>query len=47
MFVHLSEAALADDLEDLVAVGDVIVRHLDVGALVVVVAAVVGSANHP
>lgn len=47
MTCYLSEAALADDLEDLVAVGDVVMRHLDVGALVVVVAAVVGSAHHP
>lgn len=44
---YLSKAALADDLEDLVAVGDVVMRHLDVGALVVVVAPVVGSAHHP
>lgn len=42
---HLSEAALADDPQHLVAVGDVVVRDVDVRALLVVVAAVVARAD--
>ena len=42
---HLSERALPDDLEHLVAVLQVVVRDVRVRALVVVVAAVVGSAE--
>ena len=38
---HLPEAALAYHLQDLVPVGQVVVRDVGVGALVVVVAAVV------
>lgn len=37
----LAEAAATDDLEDLVAVADVVVQHLVVAAVFVVVAAVV------
>ena len=42
---HLAEASLAYHLEHLVPVGQVIVRYVRVGALVVVVTAVVWSAN--
>jgi len=44
-FHDLPEAALADDLQHFVAVGDVIVRHVDVLSGVVVVAAVLGAAD--
>ena len=44
---YLSEAALSNDLEDLVAVRHMVMGDVDVGALVVIVAAVVGSAHHP
>lgn len=37
----LAKAAASDDLEDLVAVGDVVVQYLVVAAVLVVVAAVV------
>lgn len=43
---HLAEAALANDLEHLVPVGDVIVGHVQVGAVVVVEAVVVGATDH-
>lgn len=45
--MYLSKAALADDLEDLVAVGDVVVWNVDVGSLIVIVAAVIGPAHDP
>lgn len=44
---YLSKAALADDLQDFVAVRDVVVWNVDVGSLIIVVAAVVGSAHDP
>lgn len=43
---HLPKAPLPDDLEDLVPVSHVIVRHLHVGSLVVIVATVVGPTCH-
>jgi hypothetical protein len=42
---HLPEAALSNDFEHFVAVGQVVVGYVGVGTLVVVVAAVVGTAN--
>ena len=42
---HLAEAALSNDFEHFVAVGQVVVGYVGVGTLVVVVAAVVGTAN--
>ena len=39
---HLTEAALAQRFDDLVAVGDLILVHLDVGAVLVVVVLDVG-----
>ena len=42
---HLAEAALSNDFEHFVAVGQVVVGYVGVRTLVVVVAAVVGTAN--
>ena len=43
---NLPKGTLADDLTDLVAVGDVVVHHLDVAPIVVVVAGVLGGSGH-
>lgn len=45
-FDHLAEAALADDLEHLVSVSDVVVRHVQVRSVVVIKSIVVGATNH-
>jgi hypothetical protein len=42
---HLTEAALSNDFEHFIAVGQVVVGYVGIGTLVVVVAAVVGTAN--
>lgn len=42
---YLSEAALSDDFQDFVAIGDVIMRNVDVGSLIVVITTIVGSAH--
>ena len=42
---HLAEAAFSNDFQHFVAVGEVVVRDVRVGALVVVVLAVVGRAD--
>lgn len=44
---HLAEGALANDLEDLVPVRDVVVQHLVVGAIVVVETTVLRRAFFP
>lgn len=43
---YLSKAAFADDLQDFVAVGDVVVWDLDVRPLIVVITAVIGPAEN-
>ena len=42
----LSEAALADNFQHLVSVGDMIVRHVDVLSGIVVISAVLGTSDH-
>lgn len=44
---HLSEAALANDFEDFVAVCNVVMWDMDVGSLIIIIATVVGSAQNP
>ena len=44
-FDHLTEAALPDDFEHFITIGQMVVSYVSVGALVVVIAAVVGTAN--
>lgn len=43
---YLSKAAFPDDFQDFVAVGDVVMRDVDVGALIIVIATIVGSAQN-
>ncbi len=44
---YLSKTALANDLQDFVAVRNVVVWNVDVGSLIIIITAVVGSAHDP
>lgn len=44
---YLSKAALANDFENFIAIGDVIMWNMDVGTLVIIITPIVGPTHHP
>ena len=44
-FDHLTEAALPDDFEHFITIGQMVVSYVSVGALVVVIPAIIGASD--